>query len=203
MATIGNDPNGRRRILFVAGDGTRKTIRLGKMDRKTAETCRTHVEKIMGANMGAGSLPELTYKWLAELPDTMHTRLAAVGLVNSMDFSFNDYFSSNQYDLRLMVARPVLAEILEHRVKAVRGVASAQAAMFGQVTAAYAGRDFDTLAFVLDEKNPYIGLTCLDGQPVPRDLSLELSLPWPALLSRRWFRHPLCRCMAKGETMTG
>ena len=45
--------------------------------------------------------------------------------------------------------------------------------------------------------------TCLDGQAVPRDLSLELSLPWPALLSRRWFRHPLCRCTAKGETMTG
>jgi putative ABC transport system permease protein len=90
---------------------------------------------------------------------------AAVELVDSMDFSFNDYFSSNRYDLRLMVARPVLAEIFEHRVKAVKGVASAQAALFGQVTAAHAGRDFDTLAFVLDEKNPYIMLTLLDGKP--------------------------------------
>ena len=89
---------------------------------------------------------------------------AAVELVDSMDFSFNDYFSSNRYDLRLMVARPVLAEMLEHRVKAVKGVASAQAAMFGQVTATHAGRDFDTLAFVLDEKNTYIVLTGLDGQ---------------------------------------
>jgi len=42
MATIGNDPNGRKRILFVAGDGSRKTIRLGKIDRKNAERfCRT------------------------------------------------------------------------------------------------------------------------------------------------------------------
>jgi hypothetical protein len=30
MATIGNGPNGYRRILFLAGDGGRRTIRLGK-----------------------------------------------------------------------------------------------------------------------------------------------------------------------------
>jgi hypothetical protein len=36
--------------------------------------------------------------------------------------------------------------------------------------------------------------TCLDGQPVPDDLSLELSLPWPTIQSRRWFAHPLCDC---------
>ena len=45
--------------------------------------------------------------------------------------------------------------------------------------------------------------TCLDGQPVPRDLSLELCLTSPAILSRRWFRHPLCRCTGNRETMTG
>jgi len=45
--------------------------------------------------------------------------------------------------------------------------------------------------------------TCLDGQPVPGDLSLELSLPWPAILSRRWFPHPLCGCTARHATMTG
>jgi hypothetical protein len=45
--------------------------------------------------------------------------------------------------------------------------------------------------------------TCLDGQPVPGDLSLELSLPWPAILSRRWFRHPLCECAVRHATMTG
>lgn len=45
--------------------------------------------------------------------------------------------------------------------------------------------------------------TCLDGQPVPGDLSLELSLPWPAILSRRWFRHPLCDCTQGQATMAG
>jgi hypothetical protein len=45
--------------------------------------------------------------------------------------------------------------------------------------------------------------TCLDGQPVPVDVSLELALPWPAAISRRWFRHPLCQCSAGHATMAG
>jgi hypothetical protein len=43
--------------------------------------------------------------------------------------------------------------------------------------------------------------TCLDGQPVPGDVSLELTLPWPAILSRRWFRHSLCECTIRHATM--
>ncbi|MEO6143260.1 MAG: hypothetical protein ABIP19_04705 [Dermatophilaceae bacterium] len=45
--------------------------------------------------------------------------------------------------------------------------------------------------------------TCLDGQPVPSGLSLELSLSWPTIQLRRWFSHPLCNCTAEQETMTG
>jgi len=45
--------------------------------------------------------------------------------------------------------------------------------------------------------------TCLDGQPVPSDISLELSLPMPAILNRRWFRHPRCACTTEHATMTG
>jgi putative ABC transport system permease protein len=90
---------------------------------------------------------------------------AAVGLVNSMDFSFTDYFASNHYDLRLMIAQPVPVETLEQQVKSAKGVISAQAALFGPVTARHADTVFDTLAFVLDEKDPYIVLTTLEGTP--------------------------------------
>ena len=37
MASIGKDPGGRRRILFVAQNGKRRTIRLGKCSQKQAE----------------------------------------------------------------------------------------------------------------------------------------------------------------------
>ena len=43
MASVVDDPNGRRRILFVAPDEKRKTIRLGKIDRRTAESVARHV----------------------------------------------------------------------------------------------------------------------------------------------------------------
>ena len=44
--------------------------------------------------------------------------------------------------------------------------------------------------------------TCLDGQPAPDGLSLELSLPWPTIQVRRWFPHPLCGCTFEQATMT-
>ena len=72
MATIGNDPNGRKRVLFVAGDGTRKTIRLGKMDRKNAERFCGRVEKIISANISGGlptSDPDVVEKVLGDRVD--------------------------------------------------------------------------------------------------------------------------------------
>ena len=45
--------------------------------------------------------------------------------------------------------------------------------------------------------------TCLDGQPVADDLSLELALPWPTIQNRRWLSHPMCDCLVGQATMTG
>jgi len=45
--------------------------------------------------------------------------------------------------------------------------------------------------------------SCLDGQPVSGNLSLEISLPWPTIQHRRWFSHPMCACLVGQATMTG
>lgn len=79
MASIGRDPNGRRRILFVAQDGSRKTIRLGKATAKQAEAAKVKVEALVTAQFN-GSLDDEVSRWLAALPDNMHNRLVAVGL---------------------------------------------------------------------------------------------------------------------------
>jgi len=81
MASICNDPNGRRRILFVAGDGSRKAIRLGKCDRKTAESICRHVESLLGAKIGRQPIPRDTAVWLSEVDDNLRDKLAAVGLI--------------------------------------------------------------------------------------------------------------------------
>lgn len=82
MASIGNDPNGHRRILFVAGDGSRKTIRLGKVTMKQAEAFKVKAEALIGAGI-TGNMDDETSRWLAAMDDRMHARLAAVGLVKT------------------------------------------------------------------------------------------------------------------------
>jgi integrase len=83
MASIGNDPNGYRRILFVAPDGSRKTIRLGKCSSKIAESVKHRVESLLSACI-VGTMDRDTSIWLAEIttknPD-LRSKLEAVRLV--------------------------------------------------------------------------------------------------------------------------
>jgi hypothetical protein len=83
MASIANDPNGRRRILFVAPDESRKTIRLGKCDRKSAEAIARHVEALLAAKIGGQPVPRDTAAWLANIGVALRDKLAAVGLVEA------------------------------------------------------------------------------------------------------------------------
>src|SRR6516164_7776471 len=83
MASIANDPGGRRRILFVAPDESRKTIRLGKCDRKSAEGISRHVEALLAARIGGQPMPRDTAAWLAGIGAALKGKLAAVGLVEA------------------------------------------------------------------------------------------------------------------------
>jgi putative ABC transport system permease protein len=90
---------------------------------------------------------------------------ASIGLIDSMNFSFNGYFDSNQYDLRLMAGTMLPAPMLENQISKVDGVEAAQAALMGPVSVRSATGTLDTLAFVLDENDPFIVLTTLEGAP--------------------------------------
>jgi hypothetical protein len=79
MATIRNDPNGFKRILFVAPDGKRQTIRLGKATAKQATAFKVKVEALVGRQI-TGIVDDDVSRWLASLDDEMYGRLAAVGL---------------------------------------------------------------------------------------------------------------------------
>jgi len=79
MASIGRDKNGRRRILFVDQDGSRKTIRLGKVTAKQAVAFKVKLEALISGRFS--SIDDETARWVAGLPDDMHGKLAAVGLV--------------------------------------------------------------------------------------------------------------------------
>ena len=79
MASIG-DENGRKRILFMAPDGKRKTIRLGKVAKRQAEAVKIHVEQLAHAFSTNTAPPLATSQWLASLDSKLYAKLVAVGL---------------------------------------------------------------------------------------------------------------------------
>ncbi len=80
MACIVDDPNGRRRIQFVAAEGSRKSIRLGKVSRRSAEGVLVRVEELLAASIHGQPLSRETSVWLEGIGDRLHDRLARAGL---------------------------------------------------------------------------------------------------------------------------
>ncbi len=84
MASVCDDPNGTKRVLFVDADGQRKAIYLGKCDGKRAETIARRVEALLSAKISGQSCPRPTAVWLAEIGGgKLADKLAAVGLVEA------------------------------------------------------------------------------------------------------------------------
>ena len=81
MAAIGHDDGGRRRVLFVAKDGSRKTVRLGEISERDAEQICRHIEALNTASITGQSAPRDTAVWLTGIGDALHDRLARAGLV--------------------------------------------------------------------------------------------------------------------------
>jgi integrase len=81
MASICNDPNGRRRITFENKDRERKTLYLGEVSKRTAREIKTKVEAINSDTIAGNSIDRETAKWLGKIGDLLHAKLARVGLV--------------------------------------------------------------------------------------------------------------------------
>ena len=81
MASISKEPAGRRSIQFVAGDGRRRSIRLGKVTQRMAEAVKLRVELLSAAIQSGHATDDETARWLATIDHRLNAKLAAVGLV--------------------------------------------------------------------------------------------------------------------------
>jgi integrase len=81
MASITREPNGRRTIQFVGSDGKRRSIRLGKVSQRLAESVQVLVEHLAAAQLTGGALDGETARRVAELDMRLADKLAAVGLI--------------------------------------------------------------------------------------------------------------------------
>ena len=83
MASLAQDPNGTKRVIFKHPDGKRLTIYLGKVPKKTAESVRFRVENLVAClQLGVPLDPE-SGAWVVGLADGMAKKLAAMGLIPS------------------------------------------------------------------------------------------------------------------------
>jgi integrase len=81
MASIAREKNGSRRISFVAPDGKRPTIRLGKVSQRTAEGIKHRVEQLIEASNYNRPVEGELAQWVTDLEPRMAKKLAAVGLI--------------------------------------------------------------------------------------------------------------------------
>src|SRR5262245_59554425 len=81
MASISKGPNGHRTIQFVGGDGKRRSIRLGKMSQRQAETVKLRVEALNAALISKIPLDGDSAAWVADIGNDLAEKLAAVGLI--------------------------------------------------------------------------------------------------------------------------
>lgn len=81
MASLSTDGPGKYRIVFFASDGKRKTLRLGKVSKKLAESIKHRVEAILSAHAARVPLDHETARWTADIGVELAGRLAGVGLI--------------------------------------------------------------------------------------------------------------------------
>ena len=100
MASVAKDGKGWR-ILFVAPDGKRKTLRLGRVDKKTAESIRVHVEALLASRISGLPVQQATASWLNTIGEALKEKLAKAGLIDTVAVAklgpyLDDYVASRQ-----------------------------------------------------------------------------------------------------------
>jgi len=81
MASLCNNPKGRKRIVFTDKDGNRRTIHLGKCRRKYALAVKVRVESLVAAALQNTAIDDDVSRWVGSLGDRLHRKLARADLV--------------------------------------------------------------------------------------------------------------------------
>jgi integrase len=82
MASISTDQRGLRRLLFKGLNGNRRSIRLGKIQKRAAESIKQHVEHLLSCNQAGLAFNAQTSEWLNKIDQSLRTKLEKHGLVS-------------------------------------------------------------------------------------------------------------------------
>ena len=141
MASISTDPSGNVRVQFVGTDSKRRTVRLGKMNKKNASAVKLKVEHLITAAITRTPLDTDTARWVASIGDDLAGKLAAVGLVPerpkattvaALIQAYRDIVAARQKPASQTVVRTIANDVLGHFNPSglASGVSSADAEAF-------------------------------------------------------------------------
>jgi len=109
MASLTNDTDGKRRIQFKDTNGSRQTIRLGKMPKKNAESVKKKVEDLISAKITGDAPSDETARWLTTLDRKIANRLAKLGLTRRRQSATLATFVDNYIGKRCDVSQSTTA----------------------------------------------------------------------------------------------
>ena len=82
VSSKGRRKNAEKRVLFVAPDGLRKTIYLGKLSMENARIIARYVQALTDARIGGLTPSNDVVAWLSGIGDSLRTKLVKVGLLD-------------------------------------------------------------------------------------------------------------------------
>lgn len=100
MASLIKQPNGGFIVQFYDVDQRRKSLYLGKCATRQAEQVRHRVELIHAAKVTGQGLDTDTQHWLMKIDDSLHSKLANVGLIDQRGNSLLGTFIDNYLEMR-------------------------------------------------------------------------------------------------------
>ncbi len=179
MASISTDSRGNRRILFT-NNGVRKTLYLGKTNKRTAGAIGARVEELLSCQASGLAWPVDLARWVAEIGDDLADKVAATGLLPPRQSSTLGVFLEGFLERRsgakpnsLKNYKQAVKKLLEGfgsdvNMSAVThaGAVAWHAALSKRYSKAYAGRlvkfarQFFNEAKSIVPTNPFTGIKC-------------------------------------------
>jgi site-specific recombinase XerD len=110
MAAVGKDGANGWRIRFIDGQGIRKTVRLGKMSKPSAESICRHVAELASSKASGQPVARQTALWLPTIEKPLYQKLMRVGLVENQEFPPLDKFLTDHIERGRTSSRKAAAE---------------------------------------------------------------------------------------------
>jgi integrase len=106
MASLSRDPNGNYTVQICCADGKRRSVRLGKVNKKVATGVQTKVEHLYALAVARLPMDGETAAWVGGIGDDLAGKLAAAGLIPPRQSAKLGEFLNAYLDRRRSESKP-------------------------------------------------------------------------------------------------